>query len=424
MTRLLVACALLLPVTADADWPAFLGGAQRDGVAANVPLTWSADEGIVWEAALPGHGQSSPVVVGDLVYTTAIEGPNKEQNIVVCSDLKTGQENWRHSFDNSLPVKNDVYTSRAAPTPVADENGVYAFFESGDLVALDTAGTVRWQRGLLKDYGKYEGRFGLGGSLAQTADRVFVLADNDGPAYLLAIEKSSGKTLWKTDRTSRTSWSSPMILTVEGQPQVVVSSAGSVDGYDPGSGELLWSLGDVGGNTVASPVPFGDGRFLVGASPGRNGENAEGARRSNMAVKVEKTADGFEPNVLWRNEKASSSFGSPIVYDDYAYFTNRAGVLFCLDAETGEQAYTTRLESNWATPIGIDGRVYVFGKSGETAVLASGPEGERLATNKLWTPAGDGGPGGFAGEIQYGIAPTPAGVLVRTGSRMFLIGEK
>lgn len=419
VTAALIACC---SVHTWADWPAFLGGQQRENVATSLPLTWSTDSGIGWTAELPGHGQSSPVQVGDIVYLTAVEGPNKETNLVLAIDLATGKELWQHEVASSLPVKNNVYTSRAAPTPVADQQGVYAFFESGNIVALDPEGNVRWQRSLIDDYGRYAGRFGLGGSLAQLDDRVFVLADNEGPAYVLALEKSSGETIWKTDRTSRTAWSSPMIVMVDGQPQIVVSASGSIDGYDPGSGKLLWTFDDVGGNTVASPMPIGNNTFLVGASPGRNGENAAGAKQSNMAVQIRPEAEQYEPIVLWRNEQATSSFGSPIVHGGLAYYTNRAGVVFCLDAATGETRYNARLaESNWATPIGIGDRVYFFGKSGKTTVLAAGSEEKELAVNQLYNSSGGGGRGGFGGEIQYGIALTPGGVLIRTGSKLYLV---
>jgi outer membrane protein assembly factor BamB len=407
-----------------ADWPAFLGGSARTAIEGELPLEWTSEQGVAWTADLPGHGQSSPVQIGDRVYLTAVEGPNKESNLVIALDLGSGRELWRYRGTSALPVENNVYTSRAAPTPVADNAGVYAFFESGNLVALDPQGEVRWERSLIDDFGKYVGRFGLGGSPAQLEDRIFVLADNEGPSYLVAIAKESGETLWKTDRTSRVAWSSPMIIHVNGNPQIVVSSAGSVDGYDPANGKLLWSLEDVGGNTVASPVPFGDGKFLVGASPGRNGENSEGAKRSNLAIEVTGDGSSFKPQVLWRNEQATSSFGSPIVHDGYAYYTNRAGVLYCLDAETGEIAYTARIgDSNWATPFGIGERVYIFGK-GKTIVMASGPEEQVLAENRLWEPTGGGGPGGFGGEIQYGFAVMPQGFLVRTGSRLFRIGSR
>ena len=416
---------LSISLQVHADWPAFLGGLKR-GEASKFqpPSEWSETKGIAWQVPLAGHGQSSPVVVADRVYVTAIEGPMKEKNLVSCFDLTSGQMLWQHESQSSLPAKNVVYTSRAAPTPVADASGAFAFFESGNLIAYDPDGEVRWQRDLLKDYGRYQGQFGLGGSLAQLDDCLFVLADNEGPAYIAAISKQTGGTLWKSDRASRTAWSSPMIVSVDGMPQVVISSAGTIDGYSPENGDLLWTYQDVGGNTVASPVPVGDATFLIGASPGRNGEASEGAKQSNLLMKVVKTDDGYRPEVIWRNEKATSSFGSPIAHQGHAYYTNRAGVVYCLGLETGETVFTARLaESNWATPIGIDDRVYFFGKSGVTTVLKAGGENEKITENRLWDSSGGGGggPGGFGGEIQYGVAALPDGFIVRTGSRLFRI---
>ncbi|MEO1523931.1 MAG: PQQ-binding-like beta-propeller repeat protein [Planctomycetota bacterium] len=421
--------ALLLPLcfatVAAADWPAFLGGASRsDAVSFSPPTTWSATKGVRWQVPLVGHGQSSPIVIGDHVYVTAIDGPMKERNLVSCFDLGSGQQRWQHVSESSLQVKNDVYTSRAAPTPVADAGGVYAFFESGNLIAFDPEGQVRWSRDLLKDYGKYEGRFGLGGSLAQTEDRIFVLADNEGPAYVLALDKVTGETIWKTDRESRTAWSSPMIVPVDGKPQLVVSATGTIDGYAVDSGEQLWSFDEVGGNTVATPIVVGDSQFLIGASPGRNGESSEGSRRSNGLYEINAVDGKFSLTQVWRNEKANSSFGSPVAHSGHAYYANRAGVVYCLDLQTGEAKFTARLaDSNWATPIGIGKHVYFFGRGGETTVLEIGPTENIVATNKLWKPEGDGGPGGFNGEIQYGVAAIPDGFIIRTGTKLFRIGE-
>ncbi len=215
-----------------------------------------------------------------------------------------------------------------------------------------------------------------------------------------------------------------MIVLVDEQPQIVVSASGSIDGYDPETGKQLWTFDDVGGNTVASPLPFGDGAFLVGASPGRNGENTEGARRSNMAIAIRRDGQRYKPVVLWRNEQATSSFGSPIVHNGFAYYTNRAGVLFCLTADTGQTRYNTRLaESNWATPIGLGDRVYFFGRSGKTTVMAAGATAQQLAVNTLYNSTDGGGRGGFGGQIQYGVALSPAGLLVRTGTNLYLIGS-
>ena len=408
--------------TCHANWPTFLG--VSSAIDSDPPLKWSPTTGVSWKRDLPGHGQSSPIFVGDRVYVTAIEGPMKERNLVCCYSIETGELNWQHESASSLTVKNDVYTSRAAPTPVADENGVYAFFESGNLMAFNADGEVQWERDFVKDYGQYQGRFGLGSSLAQTDDLIFVLADNEGPAYIAALDKLSGETVWKTDRTPRTAWSSPIVIPVGGEPHIVVSAAGSIDGYSPKTGELLWTYDDVGGNTVASPTMVADATFLVGASPGRNGESSEGARKSNLLMRIEREGGSFKPSVLWKNEQATSSFGSPIAYREHAYFTNRAGVVYCIDLASGDIRYTARMaESNWATPVGIGDHVFFFGKGGVTTVMRTGPKQEIVAKNRLWESGGGGGPGGFGGEIQYGVAVLPDGFLVRTGTRLFRLSK-
>lgn len=423
-----VGLAMAMVAPAAADWPAFLGWPDRDRSASHQPpLTWSAEEAIAWKSTLPGHGQSSPVIIGDAIYVVAVEGPMKEKNLVLRYDLKTGEQVWQREFTSSLQVKNEYLTSRAAPTPLADPDGVIAFFESGNLVALDGDGNPRWQRDFIADYGKYEGRFGLGGSPAQNGDTVFVLADDESIAYLVAINKTDGKTAWKVDREPRTSWSSPILMNLHGTEQIVVSSSGSVDGYDATTGKQLWTFDEVGGNTVASPYPVGQDSFLIGASPGRNGEDSEGAKQSNLLMRINSNEDGFSTEVVWRNEQATSSFGSPIAYEGIAYYTNRSGVLYAIDLVTGEDIYTQRVgHSNWATPVGIGDRVYIFGKSGEGTVIKTGREYEVLAENRLWdapaeSSARRGPPGADAGEILYGFAATPNGFIVRTGSELIAI---
>ena len=433
MVRLLFSRALLVVFaitslqfeSTKADWPAFLGGKSRSAVTDfTPPLKWNPEEGIGWQTTLPGHGQSSPVIVGDHIYLTAVEGPMKNNNLVICHQLTTGKLLWKRSFPSSLPVANNVYTSRAAPTPTADESGVFAFFESGNLIALSPEGEVRWERDLVKDYGKYVGRFGLGGSVAQLGDQIFIVADNDGPSYIAGFDKQTGKTSWKTERTSRISWSSPMMVKIEGKDQIVISSSGTVDGYDPTDGKQLWTYDNVGGNTVPSTIDAGDGSFLVGASPGRNGEASEGAKESNLLMKIIASDDGFQPKVLWQSTDATSSFGSPIIYKGNAYYTNRAGVLYCIDATTGETNYTARMaDSNWATPVGVGEHIFFFGKDGRTTIVRAGQKKEILDENRLWNSEGGGGPGGFSGEIQYGVAPIPNGFIVRTGTKLFLIGK-
>ncbi len=176
-------------------------------------------------------------------------------------------------------------------------------------------------------------------------------------------------------------------MTIGGTPQIFCSSAGSFDGYPAADGQLLWSYGEAGGNTAATPLACGDGGFLVGASPGREDRNLEAARKSNLAMRVTRQQERWVPVVVWRNGQAMTSFGSPMVHQNCAYWISRAAVLRCLDAATGKPHYVERVKQPcWATPLGLGDRVYLFGKDDLTTVLAAGPMFRRFSENLLWAP--------------------------------------
>lgn len=376
--------------TTDSDdrvvrWPGFLGQGASEIVADKFPIKWEVPADLKWNAALPGHGQSSPVLWGDAVFVTSVEGPMKDTYHVVCFDVESGTERWRQSFKNSVPVKNSLYVSRSAPTPVVDADRLVVLFESGDCVAFNHRGERLWQRDLSQDYGPFVAEFGLGASPCQNDSHVFVLLEHDGPGALLALDKTTGETAWKADRTARRSWSSPSIIKIDGHPQVVISSAGSVDGYDPATGQQLWTFTDVGGNTGATPLDLGEGRFLLGASGGRDGQNVAEAKKSNCLLQVTKTGDNFQVKRVWVAEGASPSWASPILHQGYAYWVNRVGVVYCVDEKSGEVVYSERTKQQcWATPLAVGDRIYLFGKEGVCTVIKSGPNFEILAENKIW----------------------------------------
>ncbi len=433
-------CLLICLCNADAPphWPAFLGQGASELKTASLPLEWSPTKNIAWQAEIPGHGQSSPIIWGEQVFVTSIEGPLKDTCHVVAYDLAHGKHKWRHAFESSDKVKNSLYVSRAAPTPVTDGQSVFAFFESGDVVALSLAGTERWRKSLSTVFGKFQNKFGLSASPLVTDDALIILVDDEGPSYLIALNKADGQTKWKTDRTSRVSWSSPALVSIAGATQVVCSSAGSIDGYDAATGKLLWTYGEVGGNTSSTPRPFAAGSFLIGASAGREGQNTDLAKKSNLAMTITVVDGKPEPEILWRTEQATPTFGSPMIHAGHAYWVNRSGVVFCLDATTGEGRYTERLkQSCWATPLGLGDRVYFFGKDGLTTVLRSGPKFEVLAENQLWDPAAQKldpakaaaedteekrkAAALFSGSTQYGVAAVSGNLLIRTGEKLFCL---
>ncbi|RCS40774.1 pyrrolo-quinoline quinone [Bremerella cremea] len=444
------------PRSATPCWPEFLGRNATPLDPASLPLTWSPTENIAWQTKLDGGGQSSPVIWGDKVFVTSIAGSMKNECLVTCLSLTDGSILWTWRGESSQPVRSNYFQSRSAPTPVVDEQQVIAFFETGNLVALNHDGEPLWERSLTEDYGEFEVRIGLAASLTQTADTVFVLVDHEGPSYLLAVDKRNGETRWQTERFSRQSYASPTILSIGGKQQIVCSSAGSVDGYDPQTGEMLWTFEDVGGNRACTPLPFGDGRFLVGASPGMHDEHINEASQSNFLMNVQAEGETFEPTIAWHAEKAMPTFGSPMIYRGLAYWVTSTGVLYCFDAETGQRVYIKRSgQPCWATPLGVGERIYLFGKDGLTTVIAAGPKYQVLSKNELMVGATEKGeadikrretrrhgssdssaakPEGeateeessgrpttrdgltFAEDVQYGYAVVNGSLVVRTGS--------
>jgi outer membrane protein assembly factor BamB len=450
----LVLAFFLAPVEDTPAWPGFLGANATAVDPSSIPTKWSPTENIAWSSSIVGHGQSSPVIYGEHVFVTSCDGPKKDTLHVICMKMSDGSLVWDKELKSGYPQDNSVFISRAAPTPVVDGKHIFAYFESGDVVAYTHAGELAWKMSLTEKYGKPMNGYGLSASPVQADDRIIVLIDDEksagGPAgseapvgdaksYIAAISKADGSVLWKQDRENRTSWSSPAIVPVGGKPVVVCSSAGSIDGYSPESGALLFSFKEIGGNSSTTPMPCGDGEFLVAASTGmsRSQELADMVKKSNGLMKVTVTDGKYEAKFVWTNPKLSPSFGSPIMHKGYCYWVNRAGAVMCVDAKTGELAYQDRVESAWSTPIGIGDRIYMFAqKKGITSVIAAGPEFKRLATNELWEeePAdnslqsakaetGDraAAQSRFAGQVTYGAAAVSGSLVIRTGNMLYCI---
>ena len=349
-----------------------------------MPLEWSPEKGIAWQKELPGYGQSSPIIFGGRIYVTSVVGPMKDECQIICLDLKTGEQVWVWKQEASSRAASNYMASRAAPTPLVDANGVYAFFDGGDLVAVNFDGSLKWARSLTSDFGKFENNHGLGSSPTQTAELVIVNIEHKGPSYLLAVNKQTGDISWKVDRPSGSSWTSPIMVQHDEKEQVVVSSGGSVSGYSVTDGQQLWSVDGISGNSVPSPTVAGP-YLYVGARIPEFG-SAEEASQSNLCLRLD-SSDASQNEVLWRAKKAVCDYASPVIHGDCAYYLNNVGVLYCVDSLTGETQYTERLGTTcWATPIVSGNNVYFFGKEGKTVVIQSGPVFTKVATNLLWDP--------------------------------------
>lgn len=407
-------------------WTSFQNGGQLALDSKTLPTEWSPSEGIAWEASIEGYGQSSPVVFDERIYCTSCSGENKENLHVACFDAVTGKSRWQSDFHNSSPEENSNYVSRAAPTPVCDSDGVIALFEGGNVVALNGEGEVRWQRDLVADYGQIKARHGLGSSLEQNDQHVFVWIEREEDPYVLALEKASGETAWKSPGAGSTSWSSPRLVPVGDSTQLVLSAIGKLIGYDPASGERLWTFDSISGNSTPTPIPLGEGRFLIGATTGRGNSSGGKAHKSNGVIQILRGDDGkYHAKYLWQAERATSSFGSPLVVRGHAYFINRSGVIYCLDVESGQELYTKRTDgSAWATPIANGNHIYVFGKNGNTTIIEAGREFRKIATNALWQDQSNGERSPrTSGSVLYAASISGSDLILRTGNRLYKIGN-
>ena len=411
----------------EASWPQFQGPPQADANGGKLPTRWSADENVAWTATLPGYGQSSPVIWGNLLVLTSIEGPEKETGIVVGLDKQTGKVSWKKEIQTASGAKNNNYVSRAAPTPIIDAERITVFFEGGNLLSLDHQGNEIWKRNLVDDFGEIKSRHGLSASLEQNRDTVFVWIERENEPYVLAVSKKDGTDRWKVPGLGVTSWSSPRLVPFDQGAHLVLSGVGKLVGFDPESGERLWELDDISGNSTPTPVPVGDGRFLIGATTGRSGGGSGKAARSNGLVQISGSDDGtYAADFLWRCKRATSSFGSPLAHNGLAYFVNRQGVIYCLNLTDGEEQYAERTaDSVWATPFAAGERLYFFGKKGTTTVIKAGNVFEELSVNQLATDPADGESAAASpargGRVLYAAAVDDGAIFLRTGNRLFCI---
>lgn len=384
------------------SWPAFRGKGDSRTEARGLPLRWSDQSNIAWNVELPGYGQSSPVVWRDRIFITAVSGVEKEKLHVVCLDLKSGSTLWRKDFAATDVMKDSPTVSRAAPTAVVDAERVYAFFESGDVLALDHQGKLLWQRKLSEYYGHYKGNHGLGSSLAIADEAVIALVAHEGPSFLLALDKRTGRNVWKTEREAGVGWGAPILTAEAKAAQILVSVSGVLSAYDTQTGKLLWALKGIKGNNIPSPT-VSAGTVVVGSSE----------KGHNFALRLAATGPVDEASILWRAQEATASFNSPLIHQGHVYFVNKVGVAFCLDLQTGEERWRQRLGGEcWASPLAAGERLYFFTNTGKTVVIRTGAKFELLAENTLSNV-----------ERVYGVAAVNHALLLRLGQRLIKLSE-
>ena len=385
-----------------APWRQFLGDGSRSlNSGERLPIEWADGLNVGWRTAVPGYGQSSPVVVRGQAIVTGVEGAHKESLLVTSIELASGEPLWSRRFSSTQRIAESDMVSTAAPTPAVHGDTVIAFFETGNLLAISVEGERRWERRLTEEYGEFRGRHGIGSSLRICRAGLLALVAHDGPSYLICIDPEDGRTVWKTERPEGVSWSTPATVDHLGQEFILVSAGGALEAYATEDGSLLWQLDGLEGAFIASPTPVNGGAIVGSSTKGKT-----------VAVRFGSDARSL-PEVVWHAQEASSYFSSPLVHRDRVYMTSKAGIAFCLRADTGESVWHSRLDSQcWASSIGLEEHVYFFGVDGETDVVQAGDEFVPVASNRL----------SVEGRL-YGVALADRGLLLRYARELVLVAD-
>lgn len=355
------------------DWPQFRGpSGQGVSEARGLPLEWSESKNIAWKVPVPGSGWSSPVVGGGRVWLTTYV--DKGASIrALAFDVESGKEVVNvevFKFRGGDPI--NPKNSRATPTPVLDGDRVFVHFGAEGTAALDRDGKVLW-----KAHFPYSSQHGSGASPIVVGDLLIVSGDGPDAAFLIGLDKATGKTKWKTWK--RQPWdqaySTPLLIRVAESDQIVSVGAHHTGAYDPQNGKEIWRVAYPNGfSNVPRPV-YGAG--LVFITTGFQ-------QPSLLAVRPDGKGDVTRSHVAWKFSRGVPLTPSPLLVGNELYMVNDAGIAICLDARTGAALWAQRLSGpHSASPVFADGRIYFLSEEGVTTVVAPGGEFRALATNEL-----------------------------------------
>ncbi len=393
------------------DWPHWRGpDGRRISSEGGLPTTWSRNAGVAWRTPILGLGVSSPIVSGDLVLLTSQlgrgplqtgshpalvrGGPNPEGEqplggqrmdgtgegvvfLVSAFNRGDGSVAWEYEIEaeGDLPAAHQKH-NMASPSATSDGERVYAWFATGQLVALDMRGELVWERHLARDYGPFEIVWGHSSSPTIYKDLLILQCDHEPGSYLLALDRRTGEERWKVDRgAGLRSFSTPIVVSGPHGDELIVNASERLDAYDPSTGAWLWHAGEPNQFPVPAATYDDDGTLYT----------SRGHRAGPyMAIRLGGRGDVSETHVVWRVPTGAPYISSILYYDGLIYMANGNGIVTVVDATTGDRLWQDRLGGIYsASPVAGDGKVYFFSETGETLVIEAGPALRVLARNDL-----------------------------------------
>ncbi len=341
------------------------------------PDTWSDTENVLWKEEIPGSGNSSPIVWDNRIFlTTAYDGGKRRS--ILCFRRSDGKRLWETFAPGVKPERAHPKNGHASSTPTTDGQRVYAYFGNHGVLAVDLDGNALWHRSL----GSFNAFHGTACSPLLYRDRVIVVQDQRGAAgsFILALDKQTGRELWRTPRAAKVGWNSPIAVRTGGRDEIIFSGQKQVQAYDPATGEALWFARGNTTETIPTPVV---GHNLIFCPSGRAGPTL--AIRGGGG-----SGDITDTHIVWQIPRGSPFVPSPILDGDYLYTVNdMVAIASCFEAKTGKLMWQERLgrarrEGFSASPVAVEGKIFFTNDDGETFVLKAGPQFRLLHVNRLY----------------------------------------
>jgi outer membrane protein assembly factor BamB len=417
MRILTVAISVVLVAAGSAraeNWPQWRGP-SANGISneTNLPVTWTTTDNIAWKLPLPTWSGSTPIIWGEHIFLNVAENGSL---FLWAVDRTKGEPIWkRHLSDGDHRQRKQ---NMSTPSPVTDGTHVWVMTGTGILKGFDFNGKEIWMRDIQKEYGRFGLNWGYGSSPMLFGDSLYVQVlhgmKTDDPSYVLRISKANGRTIWRQERPtiaqreSPDSYTTPAIVRVGGNLELVITGGDAVTGHDPNTGKELWRADSLN--------PTNDLAYRIVASPVVHGEMiiAPSRERPMLVMKPGGRGDVASSHIMWSFQHGPD-VPTPVTDGKYVYVVNDRGIMWCLDAKTGNEVYgkmRLRPSTYSGSFVMADGKLYITNEDGLTSVVRTGPKFEILAENN------------FDDYTLSSPAVSEGQIFIRTTSGLWAIGKR
>lgn len=382
LTMLLLAALAVPSLASGEDWPQFRGpGGQGISTVDTLPIEWGPEKNVAWKVELPGSGWSSPITHAGRIYLTAAVPAGEQDSSdyslrVLCLAGDTGKTEWNEEVfyqDGAKAARIHAKNGHASATPIIEAGKLYVHFGHMGTACLNLAGEVLWRQRI-----EYTPVHGNGGSPVLVDGRLVFSVDGARQQFVVALDQQTGEVAWKTDRATpsqkKFSFSTPLVIEIDGKRQIVSPGTDGVRAYAPADGQELWRCDYEGYSVIPRPV-FGNGMLYL--STGYN-------TASMLAIRAGGSGDITESHLEWQLSTGAPHTPSPLLLGSELYLVSDRGIASCVDAKTGEVHWKERIAGGFsASPMFAGGRIYFQNETGTGYVVKASKTFELLATNEL-----------------------------------------